>query len=70
MSSSLGLQSPSQSSETYDAGATALSLVEQAIALLDAAEYPADIAAHLDLACHRLRDAISGARVAASGSSH
>jgi hypothetical protein len=68
MSSPLGLQFSSQSGESYDAGSAALSLVEQAIAILDAAEYPADIAAHLDLACHRLRDAISASRLDAQGS--
>lgn len=33
-------------------------LVEQAIALLDKAEAPADIAAHLDMARHRMASVI------------
>jgi hypothetical protein len=44
--------------EAEAAGTRALSLVEEAIALLDEANYPGEIAAHLDLARHRLCDVL------------
>ncbi len=42
-----------------DAIATAIALVTEALAELDAVEAPADIGAHLDLALHRMRATIS-----------
>lgn len=46
-------------SNSIDGNKTALKLMEQALALIDAHRGPSDCGAHLDLAIHRLEEWIS-----------
>ena len=52
----------SDASNSNNIADEALSLMEQAIALLDAHGAPPDVGAHLDLAIHRLKNWIADAR--------
>lgn len=62
----MGQAVPSQPDEAFE---KALSYMEVALELLDEADAPADIGAHLDLALSRLREVVGDPRRRVSGSS-